>query len=172
MNRSRWQTWIRAAVGVAVFAVLVAWAWALVVMPPPAAPRSAGTILSAASDRVLRASCFDCHSNEPRYEWFDYLPVAATLVAYDVMEGRQDLNLSEWDRMSARRLAKKLKEMKEQIEEGDMPPWYYTPLHPDARMSPDAQKQLLADLSAAASATGAAPETEEREHEGKRKDKR
>jgi hypothetical protein len=39
-------------------------------------------------------------------------------------------------------------------------------------MSPDAQKQLLADLSAAASATGAAPETEEREHEGKRKDKR
>ncbi|MFI5400788.1 MAG: hypothetical protein ACHQZQ_07055, partial [SAR324 cluster bacterium] len=68
MKRLNRKSWIRAALGVAAFAVLVSWAWGLVMLPQAAqGPRYAGTILSAASDRVVRASCFDCHSNETRY---------------------------------------------------------------------------------------------------------
>jgi hypothetical protein len=171
MNRSILNTVMRVAVGVAVFAVLVAWAWGLIMMPPAQPePRVPGTILSVASDRVLRASCYDCHSNSPQYVWYDYLPLAATLVAWDIMEGRQELNFSEWDRMSPPRLAKKLKEMKEEIQEGGMPPWYFTLVRRDAVLSPEAQQQLLTDIaSVAAAAPGGAPDKEAREHEEKEK---
>jgi hypothetical protein len=158
--------WIRGAIGVAVFAVLVSWAWGLVMLPQALPePRYAGTILSAASDRILRASCFDCHSNEPRYAWYDRLPVAATLVAWDVIEGQGELNFSTWDRISPRLVAKKLKAMREDIEEGHMPPWYYTPLHREAALSTEAKRQLLADIAAAAAGPDAAPEKDAREHE-------
>ena len=168
MNRSTLKTWIRAAIGVAVLAVLVAWAWGLIMMPPaPLEPRYTGTIVSAASDRVLRASCFDCHSNETRYVWFNYLPVAATLVTRDVLQGRKELNFSEWDRMNARRLAKKLKETREQIESGEMPPWYFTLIRRDAVLTAEGQRQVLADLAAVSGGAAAGGEKEEREHEGK-----
>lgn len=168
MKRLNLKSWIRAALGVAAFAVLVSWAWGLVMLPRATqGPRYAGTILSAASDRVVRASCFDCHSNESRYTWYDYLPLAATLVAWDVIEGRKELNFADWDRMSPDRAAKKLKEMRDEVEEGDMPPWYYTLIRRDAVLSGQARQQLLGDLAAAGAGRGAAPEKEVTEHERK-----
>ena len=64
------------------------------------------------------------------------------LVYRDVVEGRRHLNLTEWDKLNDKRRAKKQKEVGEQVEEGEMPPWFYLPMHSEAKLS-DADKALL-----------------------------
>ena len=52
-----------------------------------------------------------------------------------VFEGREELNFSTWNRYSHKERAKKIQESWEEVEEREMPPWFYVPLHPEARLS-------------------------------------
>jgi len=145
------------------------WAAAYVMLPPPFVdPRYTGVVLSAASDPILRAGCYDCHSNETHLQWFDYLPGALQVVTWDVIYGRKALNFSQWDSLLDTRRARKLAEMREEIESGEMPPWYYTPIHPEAKLSPQAKRQLLDDLAKTGAANPADGKDERREKRGKR----
>lgn len=93
----------------------------------PAAPPEVET--------VLRRACYDCHSNETRWRWYARIAPISFLLARDVKEGRRELNFSIWDRYEQRRKARKLKEIVKEVEQGDMPPWYYIPAHTDAKLS-------------------------------------
>lgn len=86
-------------------------------------------------ETILRRACYDCHSNETRWRWYARIAPISFLLARDVKEGRRELNFSIWDRYEQRRKARKLKEIVKEVEEGDMPPWYYIPVHPDAKLS-------------------------------------
>ena len=57
------------------------------------------------------------------------------LVADHVHEGRKELNFSVWNTYSPKRQSKKLKEIVEELEEGEMPLPPYLITHPDAAMS-------------------------------------
>ena len=62
--------------------------------------------------------------------------IAPGLVAYDVHQGRSRLNFSSWGGYTAAQRLKMLKEINEEIADGDMPPFYYVyPMHMDARLS-------------------------------------
>ncbi len=93
----------------------------------PAAPPEVGT--------VLRRACYDCHSNETRWPWYARLAPISFLLSHDVKDGRRELNFSIWDSYDARRKNRKLKEIVKQVKGGDMPPWYYVPVHSDAKLS-------------------------------------
>jgi len=84
---------------------------------------------------VLHRSCFDCHSHETHWPWYAFVAPVSWLVAHDVEEGRDELNFSTWNTLSPERRAHLLHEMVEVIEEGEMPPATYRPLHPDAALS-------------------------------------
>ena len=45
--------------------------------------------------QILRASCYNCHSNETHLAWFDQIVPAYWLVASDVKRARSHLNFSE-----------------------------------------------------------------------------
>src|SRR5215471_13247555 len=45
--------------------------------------------------RILRNSCYNCHSNETQLVWYDRIAPASWLVASDVYEARRHLNFSE-----------------------------------------------------------------------------
>ncbi len=85
---------------------------------------------------VLRRACYDCHSNETVWPWYSRIAPVSWLVADDVHEGREELNFSTWNRRSPKAQAKALHECWEEVEEGEMPLWFYVPLHPEARLSP------------------------------------
>ena len=51
--------------------------------------------------RILRTACYDCHSNETRLPWFDRIAPVYWMVVADVKQGRQGLNFSEFDKLSA-----------------------------------------------------------------------
>jgi len=86
---------------------------------------------------ILKRSCYDCHSNETIWPWYSYVAPASWLVAKDVREGREELNFSVWDTYSEKRKNHKIKECGEEVEEGEMPLWFYLPLHPEAELSQD-----------------------------------
>ena len=90
----------------------------------------------------LRA-CGDCHSNQTRWPWYSHVAPASWLVQHDVEEGRSHFNVSEWEREEQHG-----DEAAEKLRDGDMPPWFYLPAHPEARLDSPRQHALVAGLVA------------------------
>jgi hypothetical protein len=61
---------------------------------------------------------------------------------YHVDEGKDELNFSEFESYSLKRKLHKLEEIKEMVEEGEMPLTSYTIIHGDATLNGE-QKQIL-----------------------------
>lgn len=89
-------------------------------------------------------SCRDCHSNETRWPAYSNIAPASWLVQSDVSEGRSELNVSEWNRASGNAGVKAAKEVKE----SEMPPWFYLPAHPEARLTDAEKEELVKGLTA------------------------
>jgi len=94
--------------------------------------------------QILRTSCYDCHSNEVKWPWYSNIAPASWLVAYDVNEAREHMNFSEWQSYSAEDKADDIEEIWEEVEEGEMPLWYYLILHSEAKLSEN-DKVILKD---------------------------
>jgi hypothetical protein len=86
--------------------------------------------------QILRASCYDCHSNETRLAWFDQIVPAYWLVARDVEQGRRHLNFSEIGRLPAAQQKGILYESVNQIQLSAMPLSQYVRLHRAAVITP------------------------------------
>ena len=84
---------------------------------------------------ILKRACYDCHSHETIWPWYSRVAPVSWLLAWDVEEGREELNFSTWNRYKQKKRDKIIKEIWEEVQEGEMPPWFYLPLHPDARLS-------------------------------------
>ncbi len=94
--------------------------------------------------RALAArACFDCHSNETAWPWYTQIAPVSWLAQRDVDEGRAKLNFSEFNRPKD-----EPGEAAKAVREGEMPPWYYTVAHPDARLSPAEKEALIRGLEA------------------------
>lgn len=93
---------------------------------------------------LLRRACYDCHSHATVWPWYARVAPVSWLIAYDVREAREHLDFSAWTALPAAKRAKKLGQAAEEVGEGDMPLWYYLPLHPEARLTDDERRQLVA----------------------------
>jgi len=72
------------------------------------------------------------------------------LIANDVKEGREHLNLSDWPNDNPTRAAKRLENMSDEISSGEMPLKKYTRIHADARLTEIQRKELIDWLDAEA----------------------
>ena len=86
-------------------------------------------------EAILTRSCADCHTNRTRWPWYSNVAPASWLVVNDVNEGRRHMNLSDWEQRH-RHEGSPFDEICKQVRDGEMPLWYYTPLHPETRLSP------------------------------------
>jgi heme-binding protein len=109
--------------------------------PPVTGPLADARAPVAAS---LRRACYNCHSHETRWPWYSYVAPASWLVLYDVHEGRRHLNFSEWTAYTAEQRTKKRALISTIVEQRDMPPWYYLPMHREARLSDDDVSAIVA----------------------------
>jgi mono/diheme cytochrome c family protein len=86
-------------------------------------------------------ACYDCHSNQTVWPWYAHIAPISWLIQSDVDEGRKKLNFSVWDRPQ-----RKAHESGKAVRKGEMPPWYYTALHPQARLSAAERQTLIQGL--------------------------
>jgi Haem-binding domain len=91
---------------------------------------------------LFRAACYDCHSNETRWPWYSHIMPVSWQIAQDVNEGRRHVNLSEWPADNPDLARKKLGDMSDQIDGGDMPLKKYTLIHADARLTAEERNEL------------------------------
>ncbi len=91
---------------------------------------------------LLQESCYDCHSNNTDYPWYNKIQPVAWFLEDHIKEGKKELNFNEWDGYSDRRKNSKLKSIKNQIEDDEMPLSSYTLIHRDAILS-DSEKKLV-----------------------------
>jgi hypothetical protein len=87
--------------------------------------------------------CKDCHSNQTDWPWYSFVAPASWLVQHDVDEGRSHFNVSEWGRKKNHG-----DEAADLLRKGEMPPWFYLPAHPEARLSAEERAELVAGLVA------------------------
>lgn len=94
--------------------------------------------------------CYACHSNETEWAWHTNIAPGSWLAWRDVTSGRDALNFSEWvpGTEALEDYADEATEAVEEVEDGDMPPWRYTIVHPEARFSAEEEAQLLEGLRA------------------------
>src|SRR5579872_5577782 len=99
---------------------------------------------------ILKRSCYDCHSNNTVYPWYDRIQPVAWWLQYHVNHGKHSLNFSEFASYSAAKQAKKLKSIGKQVKEDGMPLDSYLWIHKDAVLSPEEKEILIhwADQSA------------------------
>lgn len=95
-------------------------------------------------------ACFDCHSSETEWPWYADIAPVSWVTTNHVVEGRRVLDFSTWDRPQ-----RETEEMGETIAEGEMPPAYFTLLHPEARLSSAEKQRLIDGLEATVAASPA-----------------
>jgi hypothetical protein len=92
---------------------------------------------------TLKSSCYDCHSSESTYPWYSNIAPVSWMVKHHIDEGREELNFSEWGTFTTKRKMKKLEEIVEEVEEGEMPMTPYVMIHSEAKMSDTERKAFL-----------------------------
>jgi hypothetical protein len=100
---------------------------------------------------LLKQSCYDCHSNHTTYPWYDRIAPVSWWVAGHINDGKRELNFTEFGTYSPKKQGKKLEEIGETVEEGEMPLKSYLITHGDARLT-EAQKKTLVDWAQGAGA--------------------
>lgn len=102
----------------------------------------------ATVQNAIRESCYDCHSDNTRYWWYDNIQPVAWWVGRHISEGKDHLNFSEFGRYEPKQAARKLEQSYEEIDSSDMPLLSYRLIHPKSRLTADVKKQILVWLDA------------------------
>ncbi len=94
--------------------------------------------------QILQKACYDCHSNNTRYPWYNNIQPVAWWLNDHISDGKEELNFSEFGNRPLAKQAKKLKKIAHEVQEGGMPLGSYTWIHRDAILT-DNEKNILID---------------------------
>jgi len=100
---------------------------------------------SSAGRDLARRACYDCHSHETVWPWYAKVAPVSWLVYHDVAEGRRELNFSDWK--GGLKKHENMKDIAEEVNEGEMPPRMYRLGHPEAKLAAAEKEALLASLA-------------------------
>lgn len=111
--------------------------------PAPEPAKDMLTMLNAPADiqQLVIGACYDCHSYRTEYPWYSKITPVNFILQSHINEGREVVNYSLWDQYAGREAAG---ESGETIQEGEMPPGYYSFMHAHGRLSA-ADKQKLVE---------------------------
>ena len=102
----------------------------------------ANTQLTPEVAAIFERSCNDCHSNETTWPWYSNVSPVSWFLKGHVEDARRELSFSEWATYPKRKRERKLHEICEQVESGQMPLTSYLPLHPSARLSDEDKRRI------------------------------
>lgn len=95
----------------------------------------------------LQVSCYDCHSNNTEYPWYNKIQPIAWILEDHVVKGKEELNFNEWGNYSTRRKNSKLKSIISQMEDDEMPLYSYSLIHSNAKLSEEEKKEIIKYLT-------------------------
>lgn len=99
--------------------------------------------VSTEINQILAASCYDCHSNKTNYPWYNSIAPVSWFLANHVNEGKEHLNFSEWKNYNTKQKNHILEEIKEVLEEHEMPLKSYLLIHEEAKLTSNNVEKIL-----------------------------
>lgn len=95
-------------------------------------------------NKILSVACYDCHSNNTRYPWYNNIQPIAWWLNSHIIDGKNHLNFDEFTTYSLKRQDHKLEGLIETQKNHWMPMESYKAIHKDANLS-NVQIKLLID---------------------------
>lgn len=95
-----------------------------------------------ATAKIIRTSCYDCHSNETQYPWYSSISPVSWFVKNHIDEGRKHLNFSTFAVYESKQQLHKLEECIEMVEKKEMPLESYYIGHQNAKLTDEQRRQL------------------------------
>lgn len=139
-----------AGLAVAAFAAAIGLAQYHPLGNPRSVPRQSraellsGVHMSADARRVLIEKCANCHSNATSWPIYSNVAPVSWIVERDVLEGREHLNLSNWQSLSPDRQESLAQEIVREIRRKSMPPMQYRLVHWNSRLFASDEAALVA----------------------------
>lgn len=109
---------------------------------------SAFTVINAGFrqlEPVFRRACFDCHSDQTVFPWYHRVPGVKSWLDRDIRKARKHLDMSAgFPFVGHGNPAEDLADIREELEEGSMPPLAYRLMHPGAAPTPAEKDSIYA----------------------------
>ncbi|MEI9957180.1 MAG: heme-binding domain-containing protein [Ferruginibacter sp.] len=93
---------------------------------------------------ILKVSCYDCHSNNTNYPWYNNIQPVAWWLHNHITEGKRELNFSEFTSYRIGRQYRKLDAINAVVKKDEMPLSSYTLIHTNANLN-EQQKLAIAN---------------------------
>ncbi|MCJ7757525.1 MAG: heme-binding domain-containing protein [Gillisia sp.] len=91
---------------------------------------------------IFKTSCYDCHSNNTNYPWYNKIQPVSWIIEGHIKEAKAELNFNEFGSYSERRQKSKFKSILSQVKDDEMPLASYTWMHREAKLSEKEKKAL------------------------------
>ena len=92
---------------------------------------------------LVRNACYDCHSNNTQYPWYDHIQPFSWIIESDIIEGKRVLNFNEFETYDVKHQKKKLRKARQLIQKNKMPLTSYKIMHAEGRLSADEKKLII-----------------------------
>jgi hypothetical protein len=92
---------------------------------------------------IVTKACADCHSNKTVYPWYASIQPLGFWLDHHVEEGKREINFNEFASYRIGRQNHKLKDVIEQVQEGEMPLSSYTLIHKNAVLTETEKNTLI-----------------------------
>jgi hypothetical protein len=93
---------------------------------------------------LIKNSCYDCHSNQTNYKWFDNIAPVSWWIDNNIERGKTSFNFSDWKAFQPWRKLSYLNAIVFDIQTNKMPKNHYVLMHLSAKLSKN-EKQLIID---------------------------
>ena len=103
-----------------------------------------GVRMSVDARRVLIEKCANCHSNATSWPIYSNIAPLSWIIERDVLDGRERLNLSNWQSLPPDRQETLSEEIVREIRRSSMPPVQYRLVHWNSRMYAADEAALVA----------------------------
>ncbi|MDD5159474.1 MAG: heme-binding domain-containing protein [Sulfuricurvum sp.] len=91
---------------------------------------------------VLKTSCYDCHSSETKYPWYQNVAPVSWVMSDHIVRGRKALDFSNWANIDAKVKLERLERAKQMVNNEMMPKHEYLLMHKNAVLNAK-EKQTL-----------------------------
>jgi Haem-binding domain len=107
-------------------------------------PRDIEPLRGSEAGKMLAQACGNCHSDQTDWPWYSRVAPVSWWIQSHVGKGREELNFSKWNSYSERQRRAKLDSICGVISTSRMPPWSYTILHSEARLTAEDKNAVCA----------------------------
>lgn len=92
--------------------------------------------------KVLKTSCYDCHSSETHYPWYHHVAPMSWVMSDNIARGRKAIDFSNWANIDPTVKLERLERAKQVVNNAMMPKREYLLLHENAVLNHE-DKQTL-----------------------------